>query len=320
MADSYELPELVKAPRKDSFGSLLGKTLIIILGLVAVGAFVSWSFGWVAVESYNPSELYEKISSGRPEVKRMASAEWSRQLARLEAADSSGRAFMQARPQSEQIPLLAQELLAQSQRGNNADSVYAGALATILSYAADAVPARVALKQVVAPFEQEKSVDAFLYLVLAIARLGTGQDAELEALFMRAAQHPDASLRKASILGLARTEGAQKSLSSAAGHQLESLLSDGVEDVRWNAAFVLARHQNRAALPVISQLLQRIEEGDSVVLQDEIVVQVFRAIVALPAENLLPRLRVISQNHRYPGVRQRAREAIERWGQSEESS
>lgn len=300
-----ELPELIKAPSKDSFGALLGKTLLIFVALAAVAAFVSWSFGWIAVETYDHSQLFSKIVSGRPEVKRMAAVEWSRQISKAEA--QGVQALQTVRPGADEIRLLAQELLFQSENGATADVTYAGALATLLSYAENREAALLALKPAALAFEAKGSADSLLYPLLALARLDGVQDPEIEAFFLRAARHNEASLRKASVLGLSRAAhvGAV-TLSADAVQQLRLLLEDEQMDVRWNAAFALARRQDLAAKAVLLRLLDQVESANEKVMRDEILLEIVRSVRALGDEELKGRLQKISENHSHFRLRHMA--------------
>lgn len=290
-----ELPELIKAPSKDSFGALLGKTLLIFVALAAVAAFVSWSFGWVAVETYDHSELFSKIVSGRPEVKRMAAVEWSRQISKAEARDA--RALQDVRPSADESRLLGQELIFQSENGPNADVVYAGALATLLSYSVDQAAALELVKKAAITFEQKGPAESWLYPLLALARLDAAQDPVIEAFFLRAARHNEASLRKASVLGLSRAaHQGSVSLSADAVRQLHLLLEDEQEDVRWNAAFALARRQDLAAKPVLGRLLSEVEGANEKVMRDEILLEIVRSVRELDDAELKGRLEKISEN------------------------
>lgn len=198
------------------------------------------------------------------------------------------------------------------------------------------------VKETVALFEESKDDDPRVrrYLALALGRMrdpaavpallavvrdpAAGQDAEtlIHAILalgaigdpaavpelLRLASHDDAGLRKAGVhaLGSFDSEEANAALRRATG--------DTVADVRWNAALVLARRKDPAALPVVGDMLDRSRLASVPDLTpdqaDDVVLQAVAAAAALADPSLWPALTRLRESDPNLKVREAARIAL----------
>jgi HEAT repeat protein len=125
---------------------------------------------------------------------------------------------------------------------------------------------------------------------------------------------PDAGVRKIVVYALGALPG------EAQQRTLRTALEDSAIDVRWNAAVALARHGNRAGVPVLRQMLDRAYVEQTVtreVRQDEdqdpiadVMISGIRAGAALKDEGLRSALEALSEKDRSLKVRQAALEAL----------
>lgn len=295
---SESLPEVKKKESKDSALLLFTKSFLVVLGFLAVAAFISWAFGWVAFERHETPELHDQIVNGRTEVRRMAAAEWARQLSQNE---SNPRALTSLRPTDVQMVSLLAELRAQADK----DPQLASGLVLILGFSPDNNAAREGLLQFMrAQLAAGQPSEAYAYALLSLARLGDPpHDVLYPAIINR-----EPSIRKAAAftLGFSREE-------EWARDELSKLLQDEILDVRWNAAFALARKKVGAARETLRELLSEVEELEAPTVERwPLYVNLFQAVVDLGDEELLVRLKKISMEHPNLKLRQAAKEKIKK--------
>jgi HEAT repeats/PBS lyase HEAT-like repeat len=185
------------------------------------------------------------------------------------------------------------------------------------------------------------------YLALAIGRLDPPLPADAVADLTHALDDPDSETRISIIWALGSSgdpavvprlvplytapdadAGIRKMVVYALGalpgdsqvDTLRTALEDPVADVRWNAAIALARHGNKAGVPVLRQMLDRqyVEQAvKRAVRQDEdqdpiadVMISGLRAAAALKDETLRASVTSLSEQDRSMKVRQAAREAL----------
>lgn len=189
------------------------------------------------------------------------------------------------------------------------------------------------------------------YLALAIGRLDPPLPVDAVADLTRALNDPDSETRISAVWALGSSgdpavvshliplysapeadAGVRKMVVYALGalpgdaqiDTLRTALEDAALDVRWNAAVALARHGNRAGVPVLKQMLDRAYVEQSVkreVRPDEdrdpiadVMISGLRAAATLKDESLRSSVMTLSQNDRSLKVREAALEALKVMG------
>jgi HEAT repeat protein len=162
-----------------------------------------------------------------------------------------------------------------------------------------------ALLAVVRDPASEQDPETLIHSILALGAIGDPSAVpELASL----ATHTDAGLRKAAAhaLGPFDTPEARTALNRA--------LEDPVADVRWNAALVLARRREPAAMPVVAQMLDRSHlstvPGLTPDQADDVVLQAVAAAAALGEPSLKPQLERLRDSDPNLKVREAARLAL----------
>jgi len=305
------IPTVLKTEKKSSFFVLLGKSALIFVAFALVAVFVSWAFGWIAFESHSSADLYSKIVNGRSDTRRMAAAEWARTLLSAEQK-SDGAKLDRLRPDAYQTKTLLIDFQNQKKVGAASDPVLGGALATILGFSTEPSAAILGLEAYLEGFDPSSSVEPLLYTLVSLARLNSTSSRSL-ALIIQAAEHPDPAVKKAATFALGAPLYRGQSVSIEALQKLRTLLTDENLDVRWNAAFALARVKDQSARPIVAQLLEEIQLGTGPEMNIErfqAYKEAFKAARALGDDGLLARLKEISENHLNLKVRQAAKEEV----------
>lgn len=165
-----------------------------------------------------------------------------------------------------------------------------------------AVPALLA---VVRDPAAEQDPETLIHAILALGAIG---DASAVPELARLAAHTDAGLRKAAAHALGSFDTAETKTA------LLRALEDGVADVRWNAALVLARRREPAAAPVVARMLDRAElstvPGLTPDQADEVVLQAVAAAAALEDPSLRPALERVRDSDPSLKAREGARLAL----------
>ncbi len=131
-------------------------------------------------------------------------------------------------------------------------------------------------------------------------------------------QSPDAGIRKMVVYALGALPG------TAQFETLGAALRDSEPDVRWNAAIALARHDSRAGVAVLQQMLDRAYVEQTVKRESrpdtdsdpiaDVMISGLRAAAALKDASLRPSVEVLSREDRSMKVRQAALEALKTMG------
>lgn len=312
MVSQKSLPVVLKKDPPTRPRQSLG-SLFFLLGIIALlGVGIMWGMGWLATESMPPRELYARSLDGSQELKRMAATEWARQLHRAaELKQAKKLDFL--RPDPSMTLRLSEVLLQQSRSGSEppSDPLYLSALATVLGFAPPESRPQVAQRLVESLSQLEESMlDLQVYVVMALARLGVGPVPEL---YERAGAG-DSALRKVVAYALGVLE--RSPLSVQAQDALIGLSEDSVEDVRWNAAFALARHGNRAGYEIIQELLENADKSDrsrdEVLSTDDLLVyqEALSSAMLLGDPELVRKVEKMAQTHPNLKLRQAAKESL----------
>jgi len=216
---------------------------LVFVALIAFG--VNLLFSRIATESYTSDELYSKLTDGRIEVRRMAASEWARQL-----LDSSSKTHV---PPNEERTTRMGGILIQSLESSIApDEIYLSSIATLLGFSTKAELSKNFLSQYLS-LARDKNLqrDSQIYALISLGRLGalTFDEASLMESYSR---HANPDLRKTVAFAM----GSLPTLHESNLNVLVKLISDPVEDVRWNAAISLTRHGKIEGIQLAQLLLQ----------------------------------------------------------------
>jgi HEAT repeat protein len=151
----------------------------------------------------------------------------------------------------------------------------------------------------------DQDPETLIHSILALGAIGDG--AAVPEL-VRLAAHTDAGLRKAAVHALGSFDAPE------AHSALVRALDEPVADVRWNAALVLARKRDPAAVPVVAKMLDRSALAAvpdlSADQANDVVLQAVSAAAALGDASLRPALERLRQSDPDLKVREAARLAL----------
>ena len=307
-AGETELPRVYVEKTETQFKSLALTLGLLFATTVLIAIFVSWSFGWVAVESHTPTELYSRILDGRLEVRRMSAIEWAQQLGRASAGQVD--AF---RPTPDQSLRLAEIVAINRDWSTPPDAKLLGAVATVLGYSTNSVKAREALIKFLNSLEPTELEEVQIFAILALARLGPDRAEEFE-VFLNRVRHSDESVRKAVAYAMGSVllkNAGTPNLVEALREGLKVLLNDETADVRWNASFALARAGDNTGLPVLTQVLTEASTAAPETITQEkldLYLEALRVSGQIKAPDLRNLLREMAQKHPNLRIRQAAKE------------
>jgi hypothetical protein len=272
------VPEVYVVKVKTSKALLAIYIPILLITVFLTIMFVSWSFGWVSFESYQPQELTEKLGNPRADVRRMAAVDWAGQLieksTRYESHknESDLKNFESLRPSRIQSERVAALLLAISPDSNEAvanDPKWGAALTVILSFCLDQQFARSKFIELLSKEELASQSELQFYAMLALARVGlsdsqlrTEQKEQLLKIFDFRAQTADNSTKKAVAFALGRFEGSPEWQAESI-KRLLTLVGDADSDVGLNAALSLHRLGRSEGSSVIEGALSEVDAIDS---------------------------------------------------------
>jgi len=223
------------APQRQTTPFLVLQFFIFPMAIVAVCVSVFVIFGLIASEGKSARDYLGEVRSGS------ANRRW-------QAAFELSKALLAKKDPVLADPAFVAELVALFEESGNDDPRVRRYLALTLGRLADprAVPA---LLDALRPADAAASDSETQ--IYAIWALGAIRDPAALPELVRLAQSDDAGMRKAATHALGAFAGPQ------AHAALSRALSDATEDVRWNAALALARRGERAAGPVLLQMLDR---------------------------------------------------------------
>jgi len=147
-----------------------------------------------------------------------------------------------------------------------------------------------------------KDPETRLYALWGLARLGA---AEADSVFRQGLKDPDSSVRSVAAYGMGVLPG------SPDLDDLEALLQDTVDEVRWNAALALGRRGNPAGRTILDQLLDRkyLDRHPSMDSDEKstTILNAMRALKYLKVNGLGDTFREMAERDPDPRVREAAR-------------
>jgi HEAT repeat protein len=227
-------PPAAEGPEPAGTSFLVLQFFIFPMAIVAVCVAVFVVFGLIAAEGKSAREYVAEVRAGS------ATRRW-------QAAFELSKTIQAHTDPALRDPRFVDELLGAFEGADKDDPRVRRYLALALGRIGDAraVPALLRVLGQDAPDADSET------LIYAIAALGSIRDPAAVPELVRLAGCDDPGLRKVAVHALGGMPGA------AARDRLRQSLSDGVEDVRWNAALQLARRGDSSAVPVVRDMLDR---------------------------------------------------------------
>jgi HEAT repeat protein len=152
-------------------------------------------------------------------------------------------------------------------------------------------------------------------LLFSIWALGVIADPQAVPELVALTRHDDAGIRKTAVHALGAFDNDE------AREALREALKDGTEDVRWNAALALGRHNDPAAAGVLGQMLDRAHlesvSGLSPEQREDVILEAVRSASTTPDPSLVPGLEKLRDGDPNLKIREAARLALERKAQSQ---
>ena len=263
------------------------------LVMVAVGVGIFVLFGLITAEGKGPRDYLGLIRTGDSNRRWQAAFELSKVIGASKDLRSSD-------------PRLAPDMAALFAEAKADDPRVRRFLALALGRLGDAraVPA---LLVYLAGVRQGEGTDSETH-IYAIWALGAIGDPSAIPELVALATHEDPGLRKTAVHAL-RVFPAPEATAA-----LEGALGDPVGDVRWNAAGALAYRGDRAAVPVLEQMLDReqLGRGEAVTAEqlEGILLQAIAGAALVPDPRLDARLRALEQDDPSLKVRAAARQGL----------
>ena len=222
-------------PPRQGTPFLVLQFFIFPMAIVAVCVVVFLVFGVIAAESKGARQYVDEVRTGS------ANRRW-------QAAFELSRVLQAGKDPALREPAFVDQVLSAFATASSEDPRVRRYLALALGRLGDrrAVPA---LREAAgAQSAGAPDADTQVYAVWALGAIG--DEAALPDL-LALARSEDAGLRKAAVhaLGTFPAASAQAALAAA--------LTDGVEDVRWNAALGLARRADPRSAPVLLEMMDR---------------------------------------------------------------
>jgi HEAT repeat protein len=261
--------------------------------MVAVGVGIFVLFGLITTEGKEPRDYLGLIRTGDSNRRWQAAFELSKVIGAGKDLRSSD-------------PRLVADMTSLFEEAKNDDPRVRRFLALALGRLGDAraVPA---LLEYLAGVRRGEGTDSETHIYATWALGAIGDPSAVSELVALAA-HEDPGLRKTAVHALRVFPSAEATAA------LEGALGDPVGDVRWNAAAALARRGDRAAVPVLEQMLDReqLAQGEAVTAAqvEDILLQAIAGAALLPDARLDARLEVLGNDDPSLKVRAEARRCL----------
>jgi HEAT repeat protein len=268
---------------------------IFPLSIVAVCVTVFVVFGLIAAEGKGPKQYLDEVRTGS------ANRRW-------QAAFELTKVLQAHRDPALSDPHFVDEAVRTFSESASDDPRVRRYLALALGRLGDrrAVPALLQAAQDSAPSGAHADPETQIYSVWALGAIG---DPQGEPTLIELARSEDAGVRKTAVHALGSFPG------EASRIPLVAALSDGTDDVRWNAAVALARRRDPAAAPVLLEMLDRAHldtvAGMTADQRVEALVQAIEAAAVVPDARLRPVLESLRDHDPSLKVREAARAALE---------
>lgn len=263
------------------------------LVMVAVGVGIFVLFGLITAEGKGPRDYLGLIRTGDSNRRWQAAFELSKVIGASKDLRSSD-------------PRLVTDMASLFEEAKADDPRVRRFLALALGRLGDsrAVPV---LLEYLAGVRRGEGTDSetHIYATWALGAIG---DAAAVPDLVALAGHDDPGLRKTAVHAL------RVFPSPEATAALEGALGDPVADVRWNAAIALAHRGDRAAVPILEQMLDReqVGRGEAVTAEqvEGILLQAIAGAARVPDPRLDARLRSLEQEDPSLKVRAAARRGL----------
>jgi hypothetical protein len=306
------LPDFYKEKKPESFFNIFVKSLLIALGVALLAFGLKIFFSWLAFEKTSKPEIFQKLRESKEQEKLLAAQEWLRQLL------AGNKAWT---PSPTESLYLISELEAAAERLQYENPVKFASLVGVLGFSEDKDTMRARLVEVLDKVKieaPENFVQAQILGLLSLARMAPLKGDGEEAYFASAAKSPDSSLRKAFAFASGLLLEGSDPFAEQVKETLRELLRDESLEVRWNAAFSLARVRDPAAIGPIDALLDEAarvgSEGGEALTQAklDLFTETFRAAINLGEMKLRDKVSRISQEHPHLKLRQAAKNFVEK--------
>ncbi|MBP7845769.1 MAG: hypothetical protein KA116_13260 [Proteobacteria bacterium] len=304
------LPEFYKKNEDDSFAKILFKSSLIIILIVSSVVAFKFFFNWLAFESFDKAEAFQKLRSAKEQEKLMIAQEWLRHLQEAPQGwvpDSAESAYILA--ELESIP----------PRAEFESPMRAAALVAILGYAPDKNLIRPRILNVLKALEgQEKFLPLLLMGLLSLSQMGPFESPDEKDFYLKSSESHDSSIRKIFAFSSGNLIKFQNEFSEILKERLANLLSDEVEEVRWNSAFSLASVADPRAIPIVDKILDRAlkagQKNEEIMTQENLKLfeESLRAAVSLKEMKLRDKVYKISREHLHLKLRQAAKNFVEK--------
>ena len=303
------LPSLLKKESAPSRSSIFFKSFLFMLCVIALAVGMNRFFGWMAVETPDTAALFTQITDGRVEMRRMAAVEWVRQL-QMSDDRKDEVSLGQLRPSDDHLRILGPDFV-RSADCSGRDPVLMTSQATWLGYSRTPERGQELLRNFLQGLPGDSCIEARIMALASLIRLGV-TDVDF-SLIEAASESQDPSVRKIGTFGLGQLDRWSPELQKNAEARLKVLISDSVDDVRWNAAIALASRAPTEATPVLKQLLLR-AKGQVTLTSSEFDLyrEVFRAALRARDTELRSELMALSREHPHLKLRQAAKEILQK--------
>lgn len=284
------------APVRQSTPFLVLQFFIFPLSIVAVCVTVFVIFGLIASEGKGPRQYLDEVRTGSTNR-------------RWQAAFELTKVLQAKRDPALKDPRFVEEAVRTFSESAGDDPRVRRYLALALGRLGDrrAVPALLQAAQDSAANGPHTDPETLIYSVWALGAIG---DPQAEPALAELARSEDPGVRKAAVHALGSLTGED---SRAA---LGAALTDGVEDVRWNAAVALARRRDPAAVPVLLEMLDRAHIDAVAGMNEEqrvdTLLQAVEAASVVPDPRLRAPLEALRDRDASLKVREAARAALAR--------
>ena len=213
---------------KEAPRSILFQFVIFPLGIVLVAVGIFFLFGKLATEEHTIPDYLNTIRSGSSHERWQAAYQLSKSLKRGEAA---------------RYPNLEQQVAAIYEQSKSDDSRIRRYISMVLGSLGD----RRATPLLVDGLN-DKDPDNRIYVLMALGEL---KDPGSLWRIEQVTKDPDKDVRKTAYYTLGELGNSSSLPELVAG------LSDEIAEVRWNAAVALTRFNDRRAVPVLREMLDR---------------------------------------------------------------
>jgi hypothetical protein len=255
----------------------------------------------------------------------MAALEWARRLhlyeerSQIEERPNLAPDFNQSKRLTDIVKL---QISQTSPAQEGVDTPYLGGLITVVGFSRLPDPAAQELGKLLLDIRVGEWIELQIPILLSLSRLGRAPSSELNERLLKVLSEEDPALKKMGIFAAGVLAQSPEARSFFLPRLLE-LRHESTADLRWNAAFALARWGHFAeAEPVLKELLElashvqrdaTIADAPQEVMSEWTFAsldQAFRLVARGGSEDLRQKLAVIARGHPHLKLRQSAISAL----------